>query len=249
MLKKMAVVAFVLVFTGLPISAQQPTLRFATLEYPPYIVQAGDSAQGLTIDIVNEVFKRIGREVKYEFYPIARGLAMVADGTVDGFFTLKKNADRELVMLFPKETVVSQDYVFFVPKDSKLEFDGNFTSMANASIGVVAATSYGARFDTAAKNNEFRKLESSADYDTTFKKLLAGRMDAVICSKFVGLAVLKKMGGADKVRVSGSPVETVPSFLAFTKKKDYSDLAAAFDQTIAAMRQDGTIDRIMKKYQ
>jgi len=181
MLKDRLIVALVSVFMALPVFVQQPAVRLATWDYPPYIIKSGDSAQGLTVEIVSEVFRRAGREIEYEFYPFARAMSMVTTGGVDGLFTIKKNAKREANLLFPKETIIEQDYVFFVLKESKVEFDGNFSSMANASIGVVNQTSYGDRFDKAAKNGAFKKLDVASNYELTFRKLLVGRMDAVIC--------------------------------------------------------------------
>src|ERR1035437_9573544 len=106
-------VIWTLMCIAISANAQSSAIKLATLEYPPYITQVGDSARGLTVDIVNEVFSRINQNIKIEFYPWARSVMMLEDGKVDGLFTIKKTKEREATMLFPKEPLVSQDYVFF----------------------------------------------------------------------------------------------------------------------------------------
>lgn len=226
----------------------QTTLQLATLEYPPYIQQTGDNAQGLTIDIVNEIFSRMNQPIQYNFSPWTRSLHLLEKNQIDGLFTIKKTKERENTMLFPKEPLITQDYVFFVLKKSNIEFNGDYSSLANASIGVVDQTSYGNRFDTAAKNKTFKKLDSAQNYELTFKKLLAGRMDAVICSRLVGISILNKLNALDKVKVSGPPSETTVSYLVFSRKKENIKLVIQFDKILNEMKQDGTISTILQKY-
>ncbi|MBS1157517.1 MAG: hypothetical protein H6R07_3441 [Proteobacteria bacterium] len=223
-------------------------LRLVTFEYPPYIKQVGNGAQGLTVDIVNEVFLRLGKPISIEFYPWVRALKMIDDGTADGLFTIKKTPERETSMLFPIKPLLSQDYVFFALKDSKFQFDGHFSSIAGARIGVVHTVSYGARFDEAVRKGEIKSLDPANNYVLTFRKLLGGRVDAVICSRLVGLDILKNMDAADKVQISGPATETAVSYLVFTLKKDHRNLAAEFDRVIESMEKEGAIKRIFRNY-
>lgn len=231
------------VMASAPARSVEP-LRVVTFDYPPYIKQARHGAQGLAVDIVNEAFLRMGRPVSIQFYPWARIVKMTEEGDADGLFTIKKTAARSATMLFPQKPLIRQDYVFFVLKDSETRFDGQFSSMADARIGVVYTTSYGPRFDEAVRKGEFKKLDPASNYVLTFRKLLGKRVDAVICSRLVGLEILKNMNAAERVQISGPAVETVASYLSFTLKKDHSGLAAELDRTIDAMEKDGTIKAI-----
>lgn len=225
--------------------AAEPPVRLATLEYPPYIVQTEQGAQGLSVDIVKTAFARIGRSTQIEFYPIARGQHMLLAGEVDGFFSIKKTPEREKTMLFSQKPLISQDYVFFVRKHSHWRFNGQFASIAKANIGIVYATSYGSRFDSAVQSGQLTKLDSATDYAMTFRKLLAGRVDTVICSRLVGMAYLKAMGKLNEVEITGPPVETTFSYLAFTRQRDNTALAQQFDQAMDSMQRDGTLQRLL----
>ena len=242
------ILAFSLLIPFSQCMAAETQLRLATLEYPPYIINADQNAQGLTVDIVRTAFSRIGQPIKIEFYPIARGQYMLLEGEVDGFFSIKKTPEREKSMLFPQKALINQDYVFFVRKDSLWRFSGNFDSLANATIGIVNGTSYGNRFDSAVQAGMFRKLDSATDYVMTFRKLLAGRVDAVICSRLVGLYYLRALNGLNDAEISGPPVEATVSYLAFTRKKDFTVLSQQFDQALENMARDGTLNRLINTY-
>lgn len=191
---------------------------------------------------------RMGKPISIEFAPWVRALKMLEDGSADGLFTIKKTSQRETAVLFPKKSILSQEYVFFTLKGSNFQFDGNFSSIAHHRIGVVRATSYGPRFDAAVKKGEIKNLDIANNYVLTFRKLLGGRFDAVICSRLVGLDILQSLNAMEKVQISGPPTESSLSYLAFSKKKGHKDLAAQFDHVIDSMEKDGTIRKILRHY-
>jgi polar amino acid transport system substrate-binding protein len=244
---RLILASFLLIFHPLCM-AEDTALRLATLEYPPYITNTGQGAQGLAVDLVTTAFSRIGQSIKIEFYPIARGQHKLLNGEVDGFFSIKKTPEREQSMLFPQKTLMSQDYVFFVRKDSPWRFTGSFDSLAEAGVGIVSATSYGSRFDSAVQAGAFRKLDMVNNHEANFRKLLAHRVDAVICSRLVGIYYLERLNGLNEVEVSGPPVETTFSYLVFTRKKDYTALSRQFDQSLESMERDGTLKRLINAY-
>ena len=239
--------AFLSIFRA-PCMAAETPLRLATLEYPPYIMNTDQGPQGLAVDIVRTAFSRIGRPIKTELFPVARGQIRLLSGDADAYFSIKKTPERERDMLFPQKTLMTQDYVFFVNKNSRWRFSGSFDSLDNAFIGVVIATSYGSRFDAAVKAGTFRKLETVASHESNFRKLLARRVDVVICSRLVGLYYLEMLNGLNSVEISGPTVETTSSYLVFTRKKDYTELSQQFDQALENMERDGTLKRLHNAY-
>ena len=170
------------------------------------------------------------------------------NGQADAFFSIKKTLEREQTMLFTQRALMSQDYVFFVRKGTSRRFTGRFDSLADVRIGVVSATSYGSRFDAAVQAGAFKRLEPVTSHETNFRKLLAGRIDAVICSRLVGLYYLDLLNGIDEVDIGGPIVETTFSYLVFTKQRDFTALSQQFDQALDAMEHDGTLKRMINAY-
>lgn len=228
--------------------AEQPALKIATLEYPPYIQNLDGKAQGLFPEIIREAFRRMGRPIEITIYPWSRSLALLESGESTALFSIKKTPEREAKFRYPKETLFSQDYVFFVRKGSGVHFDGNYASLAKARIGVVKNNSYGMRFDEAVKRNDFPRLEVAYDYEHNFRMLLHDRIDAVMISRQVGMNYVKKLGASDRIVVSGPPSETARSYLIFTRANDTLALAEEYDRTMAAMRKDGSLARIVETH-
>ena len=242
------VLVFILCLSGVSGAAERVPLRLATLEYPPYITETERGPQGLVVDVVKAAFARIGQPILIEFFPVARGQQRLLNGQADAFFSIKKTAEREQTMLFTQKALMRQDYVFFFRKKEPHRFNGNLASMADKSIGLVIATSYGSRFDAAAQGGTFKKLDPATSHEMNFRKLLAGRVDAVICSRLVGFYYLDRLDALEKVEIGGPVVETTFSYLAFTRQKDFSALAARFDEALEAMERDGALGRIFNAY-
>ena len=213
------------------------TLKLGTLEYAPYIYKENDTAKGEISEMLDKVFNEMGYQVEYYFYPWARTLELVKDGKLDGVFTIKKTPSRELEMIYPKEYLVKQDYVFFTSKDSKISFNGDFNSIKNYKIGVINATSYGEKFDTALAKGVLKNIDYANNYKSTFQKLIANRVDIVICSKLVGQNLLKELDATNKIVIIGQPVETAYSYIAFNKNNEMKILAEKFSKLIVKYRK------------
>jgi polar amino acid transport system substrate-binding protein len=227
--------------------AQPKPVLLVTFDYPPFMGTQDNHPQGMMIDVIAEAFKRMGTPFKIEVYPLARDLAMLESGEADALFTVKKTPEREASYVFSKEPVLTQDYVFFVTKDSKIEFKGDLNGLADVSVGIVSKVSFGKVFDTAVQKGTFKKLDTAPTYDSNFQKLLANHVDTVICSRIPGLAILKRLNASGKAKVSGPPVEIAQSYMMF-KKGVSPALVEAFDKAIAAMRKDGTYDKLQNAY-
>ncbi|MDP5238934.1 transporter substrate-binding domain-containing protein [Uliginosibacterium sp. 31-16] len=236
-----------LVWPGRGAMAADGVVRLAALEFAPYIHDANGQAEGPVVDVVNEAFRRMGKPLRIGFFPVTRSLLMVEAGSVDGFFTVKKTPERERSLRFPREPLLSQDFVFFVRKDSHFRFNGDYASIANARIGVVNNMSYGGRFDAARRQGAFPHLENSHALTNIFRMLLAGHVDAMICSRLVGMQFIQELDPAGRIMISGPPSETTHSFIVFTRQYDTSALADGFDQAIRGMRQDGTLARLSER--
>lgn len=221
--------AFLAIFEVSEVFAQTKTILIATLEYPPFIYSDGGQVKGPIVDKVKKVFDRLGIDVKIQILPIARGLLMVKNGEVDAYFSLKKTAEREQYLLFTNTQLVKQPFVFFVKNNSKILWNGNIDELKKYKIGVVSKTSYGIIFDEYVKNKNFSNIDEAQSFELNIKKLIAGRVDMVINSYDVGRYLLKKLNSENEVVALDPPVEIVNSYLAFTKVRDYSDLAAQFD--------------------
>ena len=212
--------------------AEEKVITIATLEYPPFIYSDGDLVKGPIAEKVINTFKKIGVTAKIEILPIARGLLMVKTGQVDAYFTLKKTPERENDLLFTKTPLLQQPFVFFINKNSKIQWNGNLEDIKNYKIGVVSKTSYGPIFDGLVQKGYFTNLDETQNFELNIKKLIAGRIDLVINSYDVGEYLIQKLKADSQIIALNPPIEKINSYLAFTKARDYSILAQQFDKII-----------------
>lgn len=237
-------------FVWLPVQAEQRPLTLLSFDYPPFMEGASPQAPatGMAVEIVTEAFHRLKTPIRIIFYPLARGLAMLEAGQADGIFTIKKNPERDARFFFPVHPLLSQDYVIFVRKDSKIQFDGDLKSLEHLSIGVLNKSSYGPVFDRAVQSGMFKKLELANSHEGNFLKLLGKRMDVVVCSRVVGMALLKRLNAEGLVIVSGPALDSVPSYIMFNRKSVSSAFIHRLDAVLDAMQEDGTLGDIAARY-
>ena len=162
--------------------------------------------------------------------------------------TLKKTKLRNQKFLFTNEPLTIQDYVIFVRNNSGISFSGKLEELQNLSIGVLNGASYGEKFDKLAATGGFKKIEFAQSYESNFRKLLANRMDAVICSRDVGMEFIHGLLLSDKIKIIGPPIESTKSHFAINKKFPNKLILENFDLMISKMREDGTLKKIRKKY-
>jgi len=222
------------------ISATSATaLRVVSFPYPPLMLaDARHMPAGPMVELVTQVFQRMGQPVTIDMLPLARALLQMETGMADAMFTVKKTPERDVTYLFSSEPVLQQDYVFFTLRDTPLLFRGDLAALADTSIGVVGSTSYGPRFDAAVKRGLLRRLETSSSHESNFRKLLAGRMQALICSRVVGLALVQQLQAGARVRISGPVVDTTHSYLMFNRRTVTPQQVAHFDRALQAIRRE-----------
>jgi polar amino acid transport system substrate-binding protein len=97
----------------------------------------------------------------------------------------------------------------------------------------VSNTSYGIAFDECVKKGFFPNIDEAQSFEQNIRKLVAGRVDLIINSHDVGQYILKKIRADTAIIALYPPVDVIDSYLAFTRKRDFSSLADDFDRVLA----------------
>lgn len=244
--------AFLLIVSMTPIMADRAicaeTLVLAAANTRPTAFLVDGKPTGMLVDLVTEAFRRAGHPVEIKLLPWARCLEDAKAGAVDGVFSSFKLPERELFLAFPKEALTTQVIAFFARKNSTVSFDGNLNSVRSVKIGIINGTSYGKKFDAAIKDGTLWHIDRTNSIDSNLQKLVSERVDLIPSYREVATEAAKRLDLLPKIQELSPPLETVPSYLAFTKVRDLSKLSHAFDTELALMKQDGTYDRIVEKY-
>jgi len=223
-------------------------LQLVTLEYPPYEYTEDGKLKGMAVEVVKMIFKELKIDITIEVLPWARAIRYIENGERDAIFTAYKNPIREKFADYSVEVLMPQIVSFFVKKNSPIVFDGDFNKLSKYSMGVVRKISYGQKLDLAIKNKTFKRVENANDVTQNFRKLIKGRIDIVPNSKYGGYHILKKLNQIDEVDELPLNIQSVPSFIAFSKKRNLTHIRDKFDVILKRLKQDGTYLQILQNY-
>ncbi|WP_411991131.1 substrate-binding periplasmic protein [Agarivorans sp. DSG3-1] len=247
MLKALSFVFLVLLLYSETVYAEKIVLAAAADSIPTSYIENGEQT-GILVDVINEAFERAGFTVEIKLMPWARCLKSVQEGTVDGIFSVYLTNERQTFLSYTNEVLITQIQAFFVSVNSSITFDGDIQQLADKSIGVINETSYGPRLDAALEKRLFKNVDEAQSSKSNVRKLLAGRVDLIPSYRHVVFSTAKSLGAAHKIKQLSPPLEAIPSYLAFTRKRDFSTVIREYNKALSAMKEDGTYDMIFDKY-
>ncbi|MDC7217480.1 MAG: transporter substrate-binding domain-containing protein [Spirochaetales bacterium] len=151
--------------------------------------------------------------------------------------------------LYYSDPYRSEQISLFVRRNSKLVFDGNLEKIKDHSFGVIRDFSYGKKLDKFLHTElEKRRVEWVVDTERNIAKLIKGRFDILIADHFSAMHTIRNMKVKGKIRSLEPPVTDNNIYVAFSRKRKLSFLRDHFNMALRSMREDGTLDLIMKKY-
>lgn len=182
--------------------------------------------------------------------PWERALAMTREGKNDCVVGAAKTDAPDFV--YPDIPQGMDQSFAFVKKGSSWRYAG-VSSLAAVKLGVVEGYSYTEELDAYIKSNQSNGKVQSVTGETpleqNLKKLQAGRVDVVLESRPVFVAMTKKLGLDGKFDEAGAVGEATELYVACSPKKDSSKkVAKLMGDGIAALRSNGKLAAILGKY-
>ena len=237
--------AALLLLSALPAAAQQ-TLRLVTGELPPYafhvppptVAEQGE-AQGLVLDVVREVARRIGHPQGVEFMPWARAqeLAMTRPGI--GILALTRSPERE----------DRYAWVFNVVTDDLVLVGG--AGVDASSLEPVRSRPTGVLLRSGAeqllRERGFARVQPAPEEWINAQRLRDRLIDAWLAPRLMVLHAVREVGGDVSSLNIGAVVRRSEIWFAASRTLPEAEIARwrrGFDE----MRADGTYDRILARY-
>lgn len=228
-------------------SAYAAPYRFVSLNYPPYEYVENGKIKGIAVEILEETFRLMNKKLEIEIYPWARSIEMFQNGAADGIFTFFKTPEREKFTFYSNEIVLHQKMLLWVRRDSDIVFDGNLASLGKYRVGIVRKTSYGSKMDAAIKSHKLNVYESYT-IDETINLLLNRRIDIWVSNYFGAVFELNKHNLQDQVKELGPPIEIIPTYIGFSKKRNLESLRNEFDRAFRKLKKSGKYEEILNRY-
>ena len=243
--------AFVLLITGLlfawgagdygmaqPAGREKPILFLGNDSLPPMNFTKNGAPAGVTVDLLRALGKHMRRPVEIRLMDWAEAQRLVLDGRADALLQINPSPERMKLYDFSDPLLTSEFTIF-----TSIARPG-ITSMADLRGLKVAAENQGLPVSLLRREPEI-DAKIVQDFVQGFRMLTEGGVDAVVADRWVGSYVIaeNKIRG---VKLIEEPVSVSQSAIAV--KKGNPELLKEINQALAAIRQDGTYDRIVKSW-
>ena len=212
----------------------------SNIAYPPFEFSPKGKPKGFDIDLMNEIARRAGFEVRYEnvqFDSILRGLdADLFDASISA---MSITAEREKQLDF-SDPYFNADQALLVESDSSIKA---IDDLSEATVGVQAGSTGQLKGEDLYDAGQVGEVRPYRTIGEAFSDLRAGKIDGVIYDLS---AVHKKVTENEgEIRY----VESIPTGeqygIAFPKD---SVLVEPVNQALAEMKEDGTYEELYKKW-
>jgi polar amino acid transport system substrate-binding protein len=220
-----------------------PLSIYTEVSIPQQIQNADGSLSGISVDTVREIQKRVGNHDPIELVPWARGYHEALTRPDVLLFSTSRTREREELFHWvgPLDELV---YCFFVRADSAVAIHSLDDARKLGAIGVYLSDFR----DLYLTRAGFANLDRVSDQVANVKKLMNGRIDALVSST-TGIAELAKSAGYPVSDFQPAfPFLRTQLYLAFSKGTPPATVAAWSD-ALKAMKKDQTFERIYRKYE
>lgn len=210
---------------------------------PPYRIIKGKNYSGIYIDIVNEVAKETGIQLRFVELPFQRALEEMKTGKVDIMLGPNKSKEREIYMYFfekypfPRESKV----FYYLNKNISIE---TYDDLYGKRIETLRGAKYFERFD-----NDTKLIKNQVnDYAHALNKIRIGRSDLVIIPELQGDYLLKENRlqyfNKSKLKIEGNL-----SYIAISKKsKNFNFLVERINQGLEKVNQRNFYKKVIDSY-
>lgn len=210
---------------------------------PPFMYDVDGQAMGVYPAILAEAFKRMGIPLEMQAVPWKRALSAIDHGQsgVGGIY----KSDERLKKYDYSDKLLDEVIQVYVLRGMESEFT-SVSSLTGKTIGVLSGWSYGEDFDAAARSGKII-VEAVAGDTQNFFKLMRGHVDAVLAVSEVGDMIMAGSPDIAKAIVAlPIPLSNFPTFLAFNKSANKTEVLAKFNSAIAQMKADGSMNKLVE---
>ncbi len=224
-------------------SPSKETHVIALDNYPPYHFWIDDTPKGLHVELIDEVFHRLGLTPTYIRMPWKRSLHAVEHGDVTALCAGMKTPSREEFAFYPSQNLSLETNWVISLAESDVQIS-NIEDLKDHTIGTVTAYSYGPTFDSLQNLRKFGQKNESILLDL----LINQRIDVIIGCDLVVHSIATK-NGINTLLKYQYKLSSDPLYLIFSKAVNgNNELSQKTSDILAEMRNDGTYQHILNKY-
>ncbi|KPA89406.1 MULTISPECIES: substrate-binding periplasmic protein [Pseudomonas] len=217
-------------------------LRLVADAWPPF-TDVGLVNGGLATDIVSTALARAGYASQFEQVPWARALKGVGEGRYDVLINAWYSKDRTLLGQFSGEYLMNR-VMFLRHKGSSISYD-NLQQLHGYPIAVVRDYAYSSEFEA---DTRLQKVPVH-NFALAVRMLAAERVKLTLEDEYVARYYLGQESPEvrDAVEFLPKPLtENGLHILVSLQNPQHEQIVAGFDREIAAMKADGSYQRLLE---
>ena len=205
----------------------------------PIVYNDNGIAKGVAVDIARAIGEKIGYDINVLAVNWEQAQQMVLNGDADGLLHINQSPERDKLYDF-SDPLLKSDFSMFVQLDNtNLR---RIDDLRGKTVGVEA----GGYPSILLQEYEDIDIGEIYNWDTSFKALSSGDIDAIIVDRWIGEYELANSRVPDIIIVD-PPIETQYSRIG-VRKGDIETLAL-INSGLKEITDDGTIDKIMEQWQ
>ncbi|WP_264210368.1 substrate-binding periplasmic protein [Leisingera thetidis] len=234
----------------LPGPALADVITIRSNEWCPYNCETGSEQPGYMVEVLTEAFAYSGHSIRYENRPRNRALRESRMGMFDGLIGAAPQGVARYVI--PATPLARVQPVIAVRAASGFSYQG-----VESFDGILVSAEHGYNFTGEIDRYLTRHANDLRRIDLVFqsnagalglRKLLAGRIDALLGHQAVLSYLAGRQGVSEQIRLIavGAPVEVYVAFSpAARNSRRY---AALFDIGMSQLARSGRLDALRRKY-
>ena len=205
----------------------------------PVVYNDNGASKGVTVDIAKAIGNRIGYDIKVMAVNWDLAQQMVLNGDADGLLHINPSPERNELYDFSSPLLKSEFSMFVQSGNTTLR---SIDDLKNKRVGVEG----GGYPSILLREYESIGIEMIYSWETSFKALSNGDLDAIIVDRWIGeyeLAQSRITG----IKIVENPIETQYSRIA-VRKGDVKTLSL-INLGLKEITEDGTADEIIQQWQ
>ena len=216
--------------------------------YPPlqFVDPKTGEQIGWEYDAMNEIAKRLNFKVEYQNTSWDAMIQAVHDGQYQiGMTGITIKDDRKEKVDFSDPYMRSQQFTLVRGEEDRFTDARSFAALEDGLVGAQPGTSpfYTAVYEILDGNEQNPRIKLFETFGATVQALKAGDVDLVLTDSVAAKGYVDASEG--KLKVVGEPLGTEDFGFIYPKG---SDLVTPINAAIAALKADGTLDALNKKW-
>ncbi len=196
-------------------------------------------------ELLQTIARRLGKELVMMPAPFRRRLALMKNGDIDLMVGLLRRPDRETYIHYIDPPYKKRSDTVFIVRRENRDLINTYEDLGNLRIGVIIGAKYFPEFD-----GNPRLLKDAVPKDNmNMKKLLRGRIDAMIHPEFAGIDLINRMGANGRVTIAPYRISRQKHvYIGVSKKSPLMSGMNRIQKEIGQMVEDGTILALLTEY-